>query len=452
MTDSAVRPRPDHPTSAARIGWWQGLRPLLLRLHFLVGVFVGPFILIAALTGLLYTLTPQLEQVVHGRELTVTPAAGTVPLAEQIRTGQRAVPEGTLVEVRPPRDATSTTRVTFSTPEVAPDHTRTAFIDPYTGELRGVLTTYGEWLPVRSWFDSLHRSLLLGDVGRVYSELAASWLWVLALSGVAMWIARGRRRARLRRTLLPRTDGSPRGRLLSWHGSVGLWAILGLLFLSATGLTWSQFAGANVSQLRSMVDWSTPAVDTAGHRGAPVAATDLGAAAERALAGARSDGIDGAVAITPGEDGAAWTVSQVRRTWPVQQDSVAVDPTDGRIIDRVDFADWPAAAKLAEWGIDAHMGLLFGVANQVILAALALGIVCLVVWGYRMWWRRRPTRPLTPPGKQLPAHRGAVLSVALIGIGVGLLAPVLGASLLVFLAADTAWQALRPAPTPPPEH
>ncbi len=32
------------------------LRPLLVRLHFYAGVFVGPFILIAAVTGLLYAL------------------------------------------------------------------------------------------------------------------------------------------------------------------------------------------------------------------------------------------------------------------------------------------------------------------------------------------------------------------------------------------------------------
>jgi hypothetical protein len=31
-----------------------GLRPLLLRLHFYAGVLVGPFILTAAITGLLY--------------------------------------------------------------------------------------------------------------------------------------------------------------------------------------------------------------------------------------------------------------------------------------------------------------------------------------------------------------------------------------------------------------
>ncbi|MFW8217664.1 PepSY domain-containing protein, partial [Klebsiella pneumoniae] len=52
-------------------------------------------------------------------------------------------------------------------------------------------TVYGTSgvLPLRTWLDKLHSSLLLGDMGRNYSELAASWLWVAALGGVALWLA-----------------------------------------------------------------------------------------------------------------------------------------------------------------------------------------------------------------------------------------------------------------------
>ncbi|MEV6822610.1 PepSY-associated TM helix domain-containing protein [Nocardiopsis dassonvillei] len=68
------------------------------------------------------------------------------------------------------------------------------------------METYGTSgaLPARTWVDTLHRSLHLGDVGRLYSELAASWMWVVALGGVVLWAARNRRpRAGLRRLLLP---------------------------------------------------------------------------------------------------------------------------------------------------------------------------------------------------------------------------------------------------------
>ena len=414
-SDLDPSPTADGNTSASAISttvargtahWWRdGFHPLLTRLHFYAGMFVGPFVLVAAITGLLYAMTPPLEQIVHGAELRVPIGTSVAPLATQVDTARAAVPAGELIEVRPARTADGTTRVTFATDDVAPDHARTVFIDPYTGEIRGILPTFGEWLPVRSWFDALHRNLHLGDIGRTYSELAASWLWVLGVSGLAIWVARRRHRSRLRRTLVPQTRGSGRTRLLSWHATVGLWAVLGLLFLSVTGLTWSQFAGANFSQVRAQLNWATPTPDPtlpAADSGA-VAPDQLGFTTERVLDAARAGGLDGPVAVTPSADGAAWTVAQVQRSWPVKQDAVTVDPTTGKVLDRVDFADWPVVGQLAEWGVDAHMGLLFGLANQLILAGLALGLTCMVVWGYRMWWRRRPPTgrrrgQLDPPG------------------------------------------------------
>jgi len=38
------------------------------------------------------------------------------------------------------------------------------------------------------------------------------------------------------------------------------------------------------------------------------------------------------------------------------------------------------------------MGTLFGIFNQIALALLAIGLIFIILWGYRMWWQRRPTR------------------------------------------------------------
>jgi uncharacterized iron-regulated membrane protein len=60
------------------------------------------------------------------------------------------------------------------------------------------------------------------------------------------------------------------------------------------------------------------------------------------------------------------------------------------VVDEVRFADYPVVAKLARWGIDGHMGVLFGWVNQLVLVAFGIGLITLIVLGYRMWWRRRP--------------------------------------------------------------
>ena len=43
-----VAPAPPDATPPTTRGAWAGLRPLLVRLHFHVGLFVGPFVLVAA--------------------------------------------------------------------------------------------------------------------------------------------------------------------------------------------------------------------------------------------------------------------------------------------------------------------------------------------------------------------------------------------------------------------
>jgi hypothetical protein len=46
---------PAKPTRGRSVG------PLVLRLHFYAGVLVAPFLVVAALTGLAFVFTPQLD-------------------------------------------------------------------------------------------------------------------------------------------------------------------------------------------------------------------------------------------------------------------------------------------------------------------------------------------------------------------------------------------------------
>lgn len=423
------------------------LRELLLRLHFYVGLFIAPFLMVAAVTGILYVLTPQIEQVVYDKELHASaPASGEgVALAEQVEAARAAVPDGTIAEIRPPKDMESTTRVTFDSPSAKKDRQLTAFVDPYTGKVTGVLNTFGEWLPLRTWFDDMHRHLHLGDPGRVYSELAASWLWVLALSGIITWITRKIRRRSARAYLLPTRNGPRRQRSMSLHATVGIWVAIGLFFLSATGLTWSQFAGGNVSALRASLDWSTPTVSTDTKDAPVVSQDDVPQTAQKLLAIARENNLDDPVAIAPARDGGAWTVAQVQRSWPLKQDSLAIDPGSGSVVDSVKFEDWPLAGKLAEAGISLHMGILFGWVNQLVLIAVAAVVITLIVIGYRMWWRRRPKGPGAglpkPLGRRVDTAGayGILLAAAAM---LGVLLPLLGVSLIVFMAVDLARQLL----------
>lgn len=434
------------------------LLALLIRLHLYVGLLVGPFIFVAALSGLVYALTPQLEDRLYAQQLYTDSTGTPQPLARQIEIAQAHIGESaTLSAVRPAPGAGYTTRVMFKAPTLGESESLAVFIDPITAEVRGDLLVYGTSgvLPLRTWLDQFHRSLLLGEPGRIYSELAASWLWVAALGGFALWYIR-----RQRSVNAARSKG-----LRRWHATLGLCLLVELLFFSATGLTWSRWAGDNIGVARAALGMSTPSVSTAldGEVAAPAGEHDhhTGMAMPHAgsadpmmfdavLSAARENGIDASkVEIMPaaGSD-RAWTVTEVDRSWPTRVDAVAVDPRTLHIIDRTDFATFPIAAKLTRWGIDAHMGSLFGLANQLLLAVTALGLAALVAMGYLMWWRRRAQSRAIRLGLVealrglSPRERWATGAVALV---FGMCLPVLGVSLLLFLAVDVLMTTLRRA-------
>lgn len=428
------------------------VRQLLLRLHFYAGILIAPFLLVAAASGMLYAASYQVEDVLY-RDLRTVEASGGEPLAlaKQVQAVAEAYPEATVTGVRT-GGADDATQVLLDDGTVRESGAvPVAFVDPYTGAVLGDSTTYGSSQagPFREWAASLHRHLHLGEPGRVYSELAASWLWVVALGGIALWLSRRRRPGALMR---PRRGGTGRSRSLSWHAPVGMWLALVLVFLSVTGVTWSRFAGEHVASLREALSWQTPTLSA--DAGEHAAHGDGGgryhwpSAFDLALLDDVRDtvaeaGFEGPVEITlPAGESGEFLVAETQRSYPVRQDAAVVATADGEavIAEQLRFEDWPFMAQATNVLIAAHMGILFGLANQLALFAAMAAFTALIVLGYRMWWQRRAKdavvgRPY-PRGSlrnlPWPAVAAAVPVVAL----VGWFFPLLGISLVAFLAVD----------------
>ncbi len=81
-----------------------------------------------------------------------------------------------------------------------------------------------------------------------------------ALGGIALW-AMTRPKRRLNNAL------QNHRRL---HVTLGWGLLVGMLLFSATGLTWSQWAGGNVDKMRAAFGWLTPQVNTQLHGEMPM--------------------------------------------------------------------------------------------------------------------------------------------------------------------------------------
>lgn len=297
-----------------------GLPAFIRRIHFYAGLFVAPLIFFAALNGALYAVAPTLENVVYLDVLTVEAQPGEVSLPTQIQAARAMHPDMEVAQVWPSSEATEPTRVLLIDESIAAqDELRSVFVNPHTGQVIGDEPSYsgvGE-LPLRHWISALHKDLHLGAPGELYSELAASWLWVVALGGLFLWARIARERVL---TGLDMTDGR-RKRVVSLRGVAGTWLLVGMLALSATGITWSLFGGANVDRTAERLGAKAEPIETsltgeetsdAGHAGnAVLGPEELADQAATVLATARAEGLTGQMRLFVPEDTAhAWQVSE----------------------------------------------------------------------------------------------------------------------------------------------
>jgi uncharacterized iron-regulated membrane protein len=430
--------RPAVPTPARRPVSQSAVRMLARRLHFVAGIVVAPFLLVLCLTGLVYVFSPQIHDSLYRAQLHVADAGGTRdPVSEQVRAALAAHPEGRLVAVVTPSDVDRTTRVTLSVPGLAENQVRTVFVDPYTNYISGELTTAGHQLPANTWLRQLHGNLHLGAAGRVYAELAASWLPVIIVGGLVLWLAQPRRRKKItaRELLVPSFLGTGWSRLRGLHGPLGLWLAIGLLLVAVGGLAMSQFAGSRATDLFRL-EKPTLAEKPVPVPGPDAQPVDLDRAVE-------ASGLSGELIVTP-PSGAADVYTVVER--PPGRGAVAIDPYTGAVTERIGWQDYSLAAKLRTLAVEFHTGTLFGLANQIVVALLAVGLIVLVLLGYRMWWVKNPYQgkwsSVPPPVWRQLSRRARVLGAVAVA-GLSWVLPVLGVSLVVFLAADAVVNAVR---------
>jgi len=423
-------------------------RATLWRWHFYAGLFCIPFVLWLAATGSLYVWRPQIEAWLDRPYAHVTvaglPRASDAAIA---RAAARAVPGSVLHRFELPVTADQAVQVLVGQGRA---ETR-VYVQPQT--LQVLKAVDEDRRPMKLVF-RLHGELLAGAWGSYLVELAASWAIVMILSGLALWWPRGQGPAG---TLYPRL--ALRGRPL-WrdlHGVVGLWvSVFALLFL-LSGLPWAKSWGGYLKAARGLgavvsQDWTTSHGEELRRRAARDAGTRamMDEHAEHAgmmMAHPRIDygpldrvartvaplGLAAPVLIAPpAGPGQPWTAKSDAADRPLRVD-LTLDPA-GRVLTRLDFAERPLLDRLVGTGVAAHEGQWFGLANQLLNQAIALGLALLAVSGAMMWWKRRPHGLLGAP-PVAGECRLATGFFALV-IALGLYLPLLGGSMLVVLATE----------------
>lgn len=103
------------------------------RWHFYAGLYVIPFVLMLALTGLVMVFRPQVEHLQYGSLLNVTPQSRIYSLEAQKLAVLKAFPEGkiTTVKVTGHTDQSTMFAVTNK------DENLNVYVNPYTNAVLG---------------------------------------------------------------------------------------------------------------------------------------------------------------------------------------------------------------------------------------------------------------------------------------------------------------------------
>ncbi|ROV56154.1 PepSY-associated TM helix domain-containing protein [Neisseria chenwenguii] len=422
MTDTQKTPE-THTNQASRryLAVW--------RWHFYAGLFVAPFLMLLAATGLAMLLFANITGK-EGERMTVAPQAVAKPLSVQAEAARGALKSETASVSQYFAPRAENMVAVFRVDDGGAS--KMVAVDPYTAEVKNVSTRNKSPYHL---MDEIHSDMLLGTAGDYILETAASLTILMIITGLYLW---WQKQGRLKTLLLPAV-GKGRAAWRDLHAAAGTWISLILLTFCLSGIAWAGIWGGKAVQAWSRfpagkwgvapnpesdaetygkllndgktkeVPWvleltSMPQSGTT--RGKHGISPSEPMTLETVDRYAREIGFEGRYQVNfpKGEKG-VWTLSQDSMSYdadsPFIDRTVHLDQYSGRQLADIRYDDYNWFGKFMAVSIALHMGTLgwWSVAANVLFC---LSVIFICISGFVMWWKRRPTGAvgLNPPAQK----------------------------------------------------
>lgn len=432
-------------------------RSLFWRIHFWAALIASPFAIIAALTGILYVFTPQIEAVLYDKLDHIAPTGTMRPLDDAVAAATAAAPAGwRLHSVIPAYGPHDTVKANFAPAAANPsEHAshnhgpapiQTAprpsfglpaqsvviYVNPYTAEAVGSLVNQERF---NIWAKKLHSGLLQGENWRWMIELAASWLMVMLLTGIYLWWPHGNQKA------LPQAGAKGRAAWKQWHAFIGV-ALSGMsLVILTTGLTWSKYSGDQIRAFRDSIGQAPPQAPRHLKSLPQDGAKPL--TWQAAWETAQHQAPDIALQLTPPRGSQdTWRASGTDRSQPTKRFDMQLDAYSGKLLYYSDWDKQTAFGKATGIGIPFHRGE-FGWWNQALLLVFGMGVLFSLASGWVTFLKRRQPGsfglPRLLPGAWKSASAASWLTAAILCVAMPLLALSAAAVIAMEMAIHRPW-------------
>lgn len=461
------------------------------RLHFWSGLLTAPIVLFAALTGIIYVFTPQIEAWKYGdidQQKQISPA---LSLDQQLALVQQTYPNKTIKTIVPAYSQGETSKVFLV--EQKPHGLKTSvmngegnqssqiekaekvdhqehqehqatksviqsqlderqkpqnsseplivYVDPGTGQIQGSLLESDRFV---NWSRKLHSNMLQGDSWRWLIELAASWMLMMMVTGIYLWWPRGS--ATWGSVLRWKTLDNSRANWRYMHSMLSV--VTGILTITilVTGLTWAKYAGDNFRALQNATSQHLPRAPKNLQSTLPqgdIAATRSALSMQTIYQKAKQQFPDIQMQLSPPKDAnGVWRIENYDRSQPYKRFQAIVDAYSGKVLFEARWDQLPILARATAVGIPFHRGE-FGWWNQALLVLVGSSVIFSVISGYVMWLQRRKAASLSVPKINSQHAKSIPVWIWIVMLAMGIALPVFGVSLLLLLILESGflyWQ------------
>lgn len=374
------------------------MRKLFHDLHLWLSIPLGLIISVICLTGALLVFEQDITEKINEPYYKVAYNEGDtkLPPSEIVSLVITQVPDSLqIATLEYGGKAEDACKVTFTN-----NSSRVLSVNPYTGQVIGWIESnafFGEVRKLHRWL--LNPPAVKGEmsVGKMIVGVSTLVMVIILLTGLFIWIPRNRK-ALSNRLKVSVTKGWRRFWYDS-HVSLGIYALIFLLVIALTGLTWSfkwynnavyALLGAKKTETTKVTNTKSNKTDNTFARTTQDKSQNK-PAFEYALWDRTMDDIN---QLYPKYKAVTLSVTDAKIT-PTNslnsraKDTAKLDSQTGAIKQIIDAGDQPLSQTLKGWLFTFHTGSWGGIYTKIIYFIAALIGFALPLTGYYIWWKKR---------------------------------------------------------------
>jgi len=352
------------------------LKSAVRFLHLWLGLISGLVVFIVAITGCIYAFEEEARSLIHKDLQQVTVSSEEKCSLDSVLKSARLYAPGQKVKnIKTFSDPTRSVIVNLR-------NNTSIYVDPYTAKVIGTLDTEREFLAVVL---KIHRSLYLGEPGKMITGASALIFLTMLITGMILWWP-GRKK-NLKQKFRFSLKASRKRLTYDLHSVLGFYASWIILFTVLTGLIWSykwMESGmyAITGSVKEMAKMKSPSKDT-------TATLSIENIFQQSIA--LSPNTSEQFILLP-EDAKGIVKVNMRYAsggFFTKNDQFFFDRYSGKKLKELRFENSSTGDKMKATNYNIHTGKVLGFPGQLLVFFASLISASLPITGFMFWWGKR---------------------------------------------------------------